>query len=87
MSSPDGTPIVIDDASIEEIAAADETQNHIVHILKVIFIIGKIGIVIVMMAIAIWMYMAKYRRCTMIPVMLFFFIFIVSFQIGFFLLT
>lgn len=37
---------------------------------RVIFIVGKIGITILMLAIAAHMYRLKYRRCTMVPVIL-----------------
>ena len=38
---------------------------------RIIFIVGKIGIVIVMLLFAIRMYLKKYQKCTVIPVMLF----------------
>ena len=36
-----------------------------------ICIVGKIAIVVLMMVVAIFMYVTKYKKCTMIPVMLF----------------
>ena len=45
---------------------------------RVIFIVGKIGIVIVMLLFAIRMYLKKYQKCTVIPVMLFALIIAVS---------
>ena len=66
------------DASAEEIAAADECSNHWVHITKVIVVIGKIVIAILMMMVAVYAYHAKYKRWTMIPVLLSFYILCVS---------
>lgn len=40
------------------------------HIVKVVCIVGKIAIVVGMLLLATYMYTAKYKKCTMIPVML-----------------
>lgn len=47
-------------ATEEDYAKADECENHWMHIVKVICIVGKIAIVVIMMAIAIRMYTIKY---------------------------
>jgi len=69
-------PIVIErmDASDAELDAAEEQEKHWMHIVKVVFIVGKIGFVAFMMAFAAKMYYSKYRKCTMIPIMLCFYI-------------
>lgn len=54
-------------ANEDELAAAEECENHWFHTLKVIGIVGKIAIVMVMMMIAICMYRTKYNKWTMVP--------------------
>ena len=61
------------DATNEELEAEEETQKHWVHWMKVVFIVGKIGIVVVMMTIASCMYYSKFKKCTMIPILLTFY--------------
>ena len=41
--------------------------------MKVIFIVGKIAIVVVMMTIASCVYYSKFKKCTMIPILLTFY--------------
>lgn len=50
------------------------------HIVKVVCIVGKIAIVVGMLLLATYMYTAKYKKCTMIPVMLVAYCLIVSQQ-------
>lgn len=62
------------DANDAELEAASETEKHWMHVVKVVCIVGKIAIVVLMLTFAIWMYHSKYKKCTMIPIMLFFYI-------------
>ena len=61
------------DATNEELEAEEETKKHWVHWMKIIFIVGKIMIVVVMMAIASCVYYSKFKKCTMIPILLTFY--------------
>jgi len=62
------------DASDAELEAATETEGHWMHIIKVVCIVGKIAIVVFMLALAIKMYHSKYKKCTIVPIMLFMYI-------------
>lgn len=45
---------------------------------RTVGIVGKIAIVVAMMVVAIYMYVTKYKKCTMIPIILAFYIGCVS---------